>query len=415
MTTTVQAAPPPRLTREQRNRGVAHWRDRAIAANARGAAGWVQEYNRRLQLWRNTPANRREQQADGLSAKERQQRGMRDLKQRQRRVRQVLIVISIEKENFDVIHIGDTQPKEVESFWGKKPLVLMFYENQLVGYTLNHKNTRIDPHTLADYYQSLKDFCYSYRQLPPPESDSHSNCYPDRVNQSKSGMFNFSIRYGIGQWGAENAKLAVSVSSFRATFVPKTKPPSNSANNVTSASLGNTFGYSQRTQHIVRLVDKLNLLFFPEGIKRKNRVAALIERQEHEVLWRLKENGNYPLRYIASGILNPNHADTKDDHKLPSTLLYSGNFRGGDSMLTFTDYGFSIPIYPGTIISFFAWKFNHRVDIHAGFKGTFDDRFVEVFGSFEPLYHILKDRDGLVDSDNEESASRKSSKKKRIK
>ncbi|KAI9340905.1 hypothetical protein BDR26DRAFT_918614 [Obelidium mucronatum] len=396
MTNTVRPLPPPVLTREQRNRGVLHWLQRFQEANARGSQQWANEYQRRQQAWNNAqvqPCNRQaalqpeagaELQFDGADDIV-QEASVSATEQRRRRVRmgqyvksQVQTVIcAIENGSYVVVHMGDTSAAEVASIWKHAEVVLLFYERELVGYTLNHKNTRIEKHTLEDYYQIIRNFCFSYKKLPEPEGEGHSNSYPDRVNIQKSGMFNFSVRYCAGHWGCQKTRLSISVSSFRSAIVQT----DCTTTNLTSESLGNTFKYSNDTQHIVMLVDHLNSLFFPNSMQRKKDVHHLISKHDPSVLWRLKENGLYPLRYIGSGILNPNHADVNDDHEIPSTLLYSGNFRGGDSMLTFPDFNFSIPyltiasqIHPGTIISFFAWKFNHQVDIRPGFTGVFDER-----------------------------------------
>ncbi|KAJ3286796.1 hypothetical protein HDU79_006190 [Rhizoclosmatium sp. JEL0117] len=74
--------------------------------------------------------------------------------------------------------------------------------------------------------------------------------------------------------------------------------------------------------------------------------------------------------------------------------------------LSLVDYGIQIPLAPWHMFSMMAWALNHEVMINDSYKGKFENRRVEVIGSYESVLQNFVERDALV-SAGEKTAAKK--------
>ncbi|KAJ3227649.1 hypothetical protein HDU78_009969 [Chytriomyces hyalinus] len=212
---------------------------------------------------------------------------------------------------------------------------------------------------------------------------SHSNAFPNKVKEGSERVYNLSI---FNMRGHKETPLKFSQKTFKGSLSYDLDLGKNSP---TCTLLGEVSAYGYSTLQTPALVDELNAVFFPDSVKRKKRVAYLIHKHQRQVSTRLAENGGYLVRYIARNMLNPRHTDSKDDLVIPSTLMYGGHFDGNQSLLKLSQFSVSIPISEGSIISFFAGRIVHEVEVAPEFLQSnkqFKERVVEVFGSYESVY-----------------------------
>ncbi|KAI8820623.1 hypothetical protein BJ741DRAFT_120931 [Chytriomyces cf. hyalinus JEL632] len=228
-------------------------------------------------------------------------------------------------------------------------------------------------------------------KLPGDEiSKSHQNAFPNKVVEGSERVYNLSV---FNMQGHKHTPLKLSPYTFKGALTSNVDLGDKTP---TSAVLGQVTEYGGLTLQTPALVDELNAVFFPDSVQRKKDINHLIYKHERQVSTRVVENGGYPLRYIARNMLNPKHRDSKDDKVIPSTLLYGGKFAGEKSFLKLSKHDVSIPISEGSIISFFAGRIHHEVDVDPEFlesKNRFQERIVEVFGSYDSIYKNLTKRD----------------------
>ncbi|KAI8842589.1 hypothetical protein BJ741DRAFT_591380 [Chytriomyces cf. hyalinus JEL632] len=281
-----------------------------------------------------------------------------------------------------IIHFGHTDDTQAQAIMAEKPVVLLAMREEMVGYVLTHPQSRQEHESCKYQFSAIRDLLHEFKSIRLPRKNkkmakSHSNSHPQSVVSTSERVFNMSVFHMVGR---PEAELKTSSPVFKAKL---TCNMDLGLKTTTSESMGAVTKYAVQTLQTPALVDALNSAFFPASVERKKEINRLIYQHESQVVGRLNENGGYPLRYIARNMLNPKHNDSKDDPVIPSTLLYGGHFAGNKSFLRFTDYKICIPISEGSIISFFAARFNHEVGVNPDFMGVFPERVVEVFGSYK--------------------------------
>ncbi|KAJ3227647.1 hypothetical protein HDU78_009967 [Chytriomyces hyalinus] len=289
-----------------------------------------------------------------------------------------------------VIHLGYTTRKQAMTLFDEKPVVLLALNEDLVGYVLTHQDSRQPVHSCQFQFKAIKTLLERFKNQSKPRKNmekSHSNAFPDKVEEGSERLYNLSI---FNMSGHTTTDLKFSKNAWKGKLACHMDLGEKE---VSCTALGYVTEYGSSTLQTPALVDELNAAFFPDSVKRKKQVAYLINEHQKQVTSRLAENGGYMLRYIARNMLNPKHRDKKDCTVIPSTLLYGGKFHANASFLKLSDHDISIPICVGTIISFFAAKIDHEVEVDPDFIKSdkkFVERVVEVFGSYESIYQHLK-------------------------
>ncbi|KAJ3222179.1 hypothetical protein HDU78_011840 [Chytriomyces hyalinus] len=123
----------------------------------------------------------------------------------------------------------------------------------------------------------------------------------------------------------------------------------------TSAAFSLISQYSIMTLQTPALRDALCNTFFPGAMERKLHAHKLVSKFEPGVFNHVEDNGGYILTYIACNKLNPKHTDRHDNLKIPSTLVYEGDFTGGTTFLTLTESGIHIPVKLYTLLGAISW------------------------------------------------------------
>ncbi|KAI9334147.1 hypothetical protein BDR26DRAFT_990576 [Obelidium mucronatum] len=281
------------------------------------------------------------------------------------------LVYDLQKEKYTVVDIGESaiNLKDVKS--PNDSIILMYLNEELTAVVLQNKHA-FPQHLRVDYAKLLE--CNT--NLPQPkENSSHSNKYPKRV--TKSGKIDLSIGFMMAHDNQENAELKIRAD--RAQDNQENAELKIWADRVSSVkTLYGTNKYLNATKCVPMLVDRINALFFSGSMTRKANVRKLVQKHEPQSLEYLDLNGGYLLRYLALNVIMPDHCDRKDCQKIPSCLLYQGNFPKG--------------IKPWTILPMMAWKVNHEGTIKDSFTDKFKDRRVEVIGSYQSVYSNLLSR-----------------------
>ncbi|KAI9331500.1 hypothetical protein BDR26DRAFT_899331 [Obelidium mucronatum] len=257
------------------------------------------------------------------------------------------LVYDLQKEKYTVVDIGESaiDLKDVKS--PNDSIILMYLNEELTAVVLQNKHA-FPQHLRVDYAREQDKLLECNTNLPQPkENSSHSNKYPKRV--TRSGKIDLSIGFMMAHDNQENAELKI-----RADRVSSVK------------TLYGTNKYLNATKCVPMLVDRINALFFSGSMTRKANVRKLVQKHEPQSLEYLDLNGGYLLRYLALNVIMPDHCDKKDCQKIPSCLLYQGNFP--------KDYDIDIPIKPWTILPMMAWKVNHEGTIKDSFTDKFKDR-----------------------------------------
>ncbi|KAI8820609.1 hypothetical protein BJ741DRAFT_638083 [Chytriomyces cf. hyalinus JEL632] len=307
-----------------------------------------------------------------------------------------------------VIHLDYTTRVQAMTLFKEKPVVLLALNEELVGYVLTHQESRQPVQSCQFQFNTISKLLELFKIQSKPDKKmekSHSNAFPNKVKDGSERLYNLSI---FNMSGHTKTALKFSSKTWKGKLAcymdVGEKTPS-------CAMLGHVTEYGSSTLQTPALVDELNAIFFPGSVKRKKQIAHLINEHQKQVTSRLAENGGYLLRYIARNMLNPKHCDSKDCKVIPSTLLYGGKFQANMSFLKLSEYDISIPICVGTIISFFAASIQHEVEVEPNFLKSnkkFEERIVEVFGSYESIYQHLAQKDKIV----KEAAMVKSENKK---
>ncbi|ORY38690.1 hypothetical protein BCR33DRAFT_720681 [Rhizoclosmatium globosum] len=290
------------------------------------------------------------------------------------------------------IFLGQTSGLESDTIIKDKPWVFFFLKKMLVGYAFTHRDSVLRQSHHNYNFKIIDNLFNKYKTLPQPEDESHYNAHPEAVVEENSGILNFSLKYMNGHWDVKdpnklaNESLTYSTHTFKAKLKENDDSP---VSQTTTKALMGINEFFEKSSQIPSLVDQLNSIFFNDALECKKIENKLIEFVQPGALERLRANGGYCLHYIACNKLNPPHADKKDSLRIPSTLLYSGDFAGGSTILTFIDYEVRIPIWPGSIVSFFAARINHRVDVKKNLTSKINKRYVQVLGSFEAIKNNL--------------------------
>ncbi|KAJ3238250.1 hypothetical protein HDU77_011524 [Chytriomyces hyalinus] len=189
----------------------------------------------------------------------------------------------------------------------------------------------------------------SLGKLPQPAEGSHSNALSDFVVAANEGIFNLSVHR---MQAHQTTPLKLAVHTFK---TPLRVDLEANQKTTTSAALSLISQHSIMTLQTPALVDALCNTFFPGAMERKRHVRKLVSKFEPGVFNHVEDNGGYILRYIACNKLNPKHTDKHNDLKIPSTLVYGGDFTGGATFLTLTESGIHIPVKLCTLLGAISW------------------------------------------------------------
>ncbi|ORY22776.1 hypothetical protein BCR33DRAFT_149139 [Rhizoclosmatium globosum] len=252
-------------------------------------------------------------------------------------------------------------------------MVLIFLNQSLVA---THLSGNLSfPQPLRDKYSdALNSIIKLHNPLPQANTRSHANKYPDRV--TRSGVIDNSLGFMNGHHMNTLTNLKIREERRK-----------------TSDKMTGSLSYLYRTASAAKVVERLNSVLFKESVDRMNRVNELVEEHNNGSLKLLEANGGFLIRYLAVNVFNEEHHDQHDCRKIPSTLLYSGDISKNSNYLCFTDYDIRLPIAAWTIIQMMAWSLNHEVGIVDTFTDKFNNRRVEVFGSYDSLYRNFNKRE----------------------
>ncbi|TPX54312.1 hypothetical protein CcCBS67573_g09589 [Chytriomyces confervae] len=220
----------------------------------------------------------------------------------------------VKEDNFFVIFLGETLTTTANEAFKNAAVVFLVLGEDLVGLVLTHSKSRQDRQSCNYQFCTIKNLFGSLSKLPQPVEESHSNALSDSVVTENEGIFNFSVRCMQG-----HQKTPLKLYSIMALQTPA-------------------------------LVDVLCNAFFPGAMERKLHVCKVVSKFEPGVFNHVEDNRGDILRYVACNKLNPKHTDKHDNLKIPSTLVYGGDFTGGATFLTLTESGIHIPVKLYTLL-----------------------------------------------------------------